>query len=186
MYSIDITIDHYLENNMAWNIEIPIMVRVLINDLSDSPTYSDERLLQTITVAAKYVQFDVVLDNTYTINITNPDISPDPTINDDSIFISLVALKASCIIDQSTLRTRAALEGIRAALGPASLMVNGSLAGINLIIDKGPCAAYDELTSHWDVKEATAVRSVLSPFVGNKFDPRAIQINTYRNRDLYS
>ncbi len=171
---------------MSWSIEIPIMVRVLINDLSDAPTYSDERLLQTIAVAAKYVQFDVVLDNTYTIDVVSPSLSPDPTINDDSIFISLVALKTACLIDQSTLRTKAALEGIRAALGPANLSVAGSMAGINLVIDKGPCAAYDELTSHWDVKEATAVRSVLSPFVGNKFDPRAIQINTYRNRDLYS
>jgi len=171
---------------MAWDTEIPIMVRVLINDLSDTPTYSDERLLQTIAVAAKYVQFDVVLDHLYTINVLEPNISPDPTADDDNIFISLVALKTACLIDQSTLRTRAALEGIRAALGPASLSVAGNINGINLIIDKGPCAAYDELTSHWDVKEATAVRSILSPFVGNKFDPRAIQINTYRNRDLYS
>lgn len=171
---------------MSWEIEIPIMVRVLINDLSDAPTYSDERLLQTIAVAAKYVQFDVVLDYSYTIDVVSSSISPDPTLDNDSIFISLVALKTACLIDQSTLRTRAALEGIRAALGPANLSVAGSMAGINLVIDKGPCAAYDELTSHWDVKEATAVRSVLSPFVGNKFDPRAIQINTYRNRDLYS
>jgi hypothetical protein len=171
---------------MSWQIEIPIMVRVLINDLSDAPTYSDERLLQTIAVAAKYVQFDVVLDRSYTVDVVSSSLSPDPTLEDDSIFISLLALKTACLIDQSTLRTRAALEGIRAALGPASLSVAGNIAGINLIIDKGPCAAYDELTSHWDVKEATAVRSVLSPFVGNKFDPRAIQINTYRSRDLYS
>lgn len=171
---------------MAWDIEIPIIVRVLINDLSDSPTYADDRLLQIITVAAKYVQFDVVLDHQYVIDVANPSITPDPTLDNDSIFISLVALKAACLVDQSILRTKAALEGIRAALGPASLSVAGNIAGINLIIEKGSCAAYDELTSHWDVKEATAVRSVLSPFVGNKFDPRAIQINTYRNRDLYS
>ena len=171
---------------MSWQIEIPIMVRVLINDLSDAPAYSDERLLQTIAVAAKYVQFDVVLDRSYTVDVVSSSLSPDPTLEDDSIFISLLALKTACLIDQSTLRTRAALEGIRAALGPASLSVAGNIAGINLIIEKGPCAAYDELTSHWDVKEATAVRSVLSPFVGNKFDPRAIQINTYRSRDLYS
>lgn len=169
---------------MSWTIEIPIIVRTLINDLGDQPVYSDSRLLQVITVAAKYVQFDVSLDNTYTINVTNSTISPDPTTNDDSIFISLVSLKASCIIDQSTLRTRAALEGIRAALGPAQLWVNGSLAGWNLILDKGPCAAYEELSSHWDVKEATAVRAILSPFVGNKFDPRSL--STYmRNREVY-
>jgi hypothetical protein len=172
---------------MAWYNEIPIMVRTLINDLSDCPTYTDERLLQVITVAAKYVQFDVVLDHQYTINVVAPNITPDPTDNDDSIFISLVSLKASCIIDQSTLRTKAAMEGIRAALGPANLSVAGSLVGIKLLLETGPCAAYEELTSHWDVKEATAIRAVLSPFVGNRFDPSIL--NTYHNprsRSFYS
>jgi hypothetical protein len=129
---------------------------------------------------------DVVLDNKYTINVANPTISPDPTINDDDIFISLISLKTACIIDQSVLRTKAAMEGIRAALGPAQLSVAGSLAGIKMIIEQGPCAAYEELVYHWDIKEATAIRAVLSPFVGNKFDPRAIQLNPYRSRDLYS
>lgn len=171
---------------MAWQIELPIIVRTLINDLSEMPTYSDQRLMQLITVAAKYVQFDVVLDHKYTIDVVNNGISPDPTIDDDSIFIGLVCLKAACLVDQSTLRTKAITEGIRAALGPAQLSVSGSVNGINLILEKGPCGAYEELTSHWDVKEATAIRAVLSPFVGNKFDPRAIQLNTYRSRDLYS
>jgi hypothetical protein len=171
---------------MAWNTEMPIIVRTLINDLSDSPTYSDERLLQTIVVAAKYVQFDVVLDHTYQLNIINPEISPDPTVDDDSIFISLTCLKAACLIDQSALRTKAALEGIRAALGPAQLSVGGSLAGLKMIIEEGPCAAYDELTSHWDVKEATAIRAVLSPFVGNRFDPTSLTYPGDPRRDLYS
>ena len=161
---------------MSWQSEIPLIVRTLINDLDlTNPTYSDDRLLQVITVAAKYVQFDVVLDHTYTVDVVNKTISPDPTLDNDSIFISLVGLKASCIIDQSALRTKAAMEGIKAALGPAQLAIAGSLSGFNLIIDKGPCAAYDELTSHWDVREATAVRAILSPFVGNKFDPRYLQ-----------
>jgi hypothetical protein len=171
---------------MSWKNEIPIIVRTLINDLSETPTYSDERILQVVTVAAKYVQFDVVLDHQYVVNVVNPTITPDPTADDDSIFISLVSLKTACIIDQSVLRTKAAAEGIRAALGPASLSVAGSLAGIRMIIEEGPCAAYDQLVSHWDVKEATAIRAVLSPFVGNKFDPRSIQLNPYRSRDIYS
>lgn len=171
---------------MSWNIEMPIIVRTLVNDWADTPTYSDERLLQIIVVAAKYVQFDVNLEYLYSLDITNPNITPDPTSNNDSIFISLTCLKAACIVDQSTLRTKAALEGIRASLGPAQLSVGGSLAGFLAMLDKGPCAAYDELTSHWDVKEATAIRAVLSPFVGNKFDPRSIRTNLSRDRNFYS
>jgi hypothetical protein len=171
---------------MSWDIEIPIIVRTLINDLSDTPTYSDERLLQVITVAAKYVQFDVSLDHAYNIDVSNQSITPDPTIGNDSIFISLVSLKASCIIDQSVLRTKAAMEGIRAVLGPAQLSVGGSLVGLKMIIEEGPCAAYDELVSHWDVRDATAIRAVLSPFVGNQFDPNAIRYSSDRSRDFYS
>lgn len=172
---------------MSWQAEIPIIVRTLINDLDETnQTYTDERLQQVIVVAAKYVQFDVSLDRKYMINVVNPEINPDPTLDDDSIFISLVALKSACIVDQSALRTRAAMEGIKAALGPAQLSVAGNLTGFNLIIDKGPCAAYDELTSHWDVKEATAIRAILSPFAGNKFDPRYLQNNSDRSRYFYS
>jgi hypothetical protein len=171
---------------MSWKKEIPIIVRTLINDFSDIPTYSDERLLQIISVAAKYVQFDVVLDNTYTVDVIHPNISPDPTANDDSIFISLVSLKSACIVDQSVLRTKAALEGIRAALGPAQLSVGGSLAGFKMIIEQGPCAAYEELTSHWDVREATAIRAILSPFVGNHFDPTSLTYPGDPRRNMFS
>jgi hypothetical protein len=169
---------------MSWKQELPIIVRTLINDWSDEPTYSDERLQQVIVVAAKYVEFDVILDHTYNINIVEPDISPDPTLDNDSIFISLTCLKAACIMDQSQLRTKAAMEGIRAALGPASLAVGGGTTGLAILLEKGSCSAYDELTSHWDVKEATAIRAVLSPFVGNNFDPRSL-FQTYRNRNFY-
>jgi hypothetical protein len=172
---------------MSWQIELPIIVRTLINDVDEAnQTYSDERMLQAIAVAAKYVQFDINLDTKYTIDVTTPSITPDPTSNNDDIFISLVSLKSACLFDQSSLRTKAALEGIRAALGPASLSVGGSLAGLKLIIEQGPCAAYDELTSHWDVKEATAIRAVLSPFVGNKFDARYLQTYSDRSRYFYS
>ena len=52
---------------MSWQIEIPIIVRTLINDWADQPVYSDDRTTQVITVAAQYVQFDVVLDHKYSV-----------------------------------------------------------------------------------------------------------------------
>lgn len=159
---------------MSWQNEIPVIVRTLIDDFGDIPTYSDDRLLQIIAVAAKYVQFDVNLDKVYEINLSTFSISPDPTEEKDDIFISLVGLKAACIVDQSSLRTRAALEGIRASLGSANLSISNSLQGLIAILEKGSCASYDELVSHWDVKNATAIAAVLSPFVGNKFNPRYV------------
>lgn len=160
---------------MSWQDHLTTVVRVLINDLNQPYEFSDDRMLQIIVVAAKYVQFDVNLDHLYQIDVVNPAITPDPTADNDDIFLSLVGLKAACIFDQGTFRTKAALEGIRTQLGPASISIGGTTSGWQAIIDHGACALYDELTSHWDVRNASAIRAILSPFVGNKFDPSFIR-----------
>lgn len=156
---------------MSWQNEITGMVRILINDSVEPYQFSDERIQQTILVAGKYVQFDVVLEHSYTINISNASLTPDPTEDGDEIFIILTSLKAACLVDQGTLRTKAAMDGIRAALGPASLSVAGSSAGWEMILKHGPCKLYDDLVEHWDVANASAIAAVLGPFSGNKFDP---------------
>lgn len=173
----------------TWQTELTLIVRNLINDVSDNPTYSDSRIQQLIATAAKFVEFDVVLDNQYDVNITNSTISPDPVAINDTVFISLACLKAACLVDQSTLRTKAAMEGIRASLGPANLSVGGSLEGYKILLEKGPCALYSEFTEHWDVQNATAIHAVLSPFVGNRFDAKNLNNSTiprFRYDTFYS
>lgn len=173
---------------MSWQEHLTTLVRVLINDLTEPYEFSDDRMLQVITVSAKYVQFDVNLDNKYTVDIITPNITPDPTVINDEIFLSLVGLKAACLFDQSAYRTKAAMEGIKTVLGPASLSINGAADAWESIIKHGACSVYDELTSHWDVANATAVRAILSPFAGNTFNPRAILRGNFRldNNDIYS
>jgi hypothetical protein len=166
---------------MAWQDEMVITTRVLINDLDTPYEFSDERLNQVLVVAAKYLQFDIELNYPYTIDVVGISITPDPTTNNDNVFTSMCCLKAACIVDQGNLRTKAALEGIRTSLGAASLDIGGSLAGWQAILDKGSCALYDELTSHWDVKNATAFAAVLSPFVNNRYDPRYLNAGPFRN-----
>lgn len=174
---------------MAWQDEMVITTRVLINDLDTPYDFSDERLSQVLVVAAKFVQFDINIDYSYSVDVVGINITPDPTTNNDSIFISMCCLKAACIVDQGNLRTKAALEGIRTSLGAASLDIGGSLAGWQAILDRGSCALYDELTSHWDVRNASAFAAVLSPFVNNKYDPRYLNVGPFRNvgnNDFYS
>ena len=175
---------------MSWQNHLIAIVRVLINDMDTPYEYSDERIQQVIATAAKYVQFDINLDYKYTIDVVNYNIDPDPVSLNDDIFVSLIGLKAACIFDQGTFRTKASLEGIKTALGSANISFGGSLQGWQAIIDHGACAMYDELTSHWDVKNASAFAAVLSPFVGNRFDPRSISRNSpYRSQygnDMYS
>lgn len=178
---------------MSWQIEIPLIIRTIINDFGPIYSYSDERLLQVAVVAAQYVQSDVNLDNKYIINIVNPNLSPDPTLLSpkDDIFINLLSLKASCIIDQSAFRTKSAVEGVRAALGPASLSIsNNNLSGYKTLLDQGPCALYRSLVDQWNIGNASAVRAVLTPFVGNNFDPQNLNTSDgdysrYKNNQFF-
>ena len=64
---------------MSWQTELTTITRTLINDLNEPYEYSDARIQQVLTVAGKYVQFDVNLDHPYTIDVVNNNISPDPT-----------------------------------------------------------------------------------------------------------
>lgn len=173
---------------MAWQDQIPLVVRVWINDLSETPNYSDDRLEQLIVIAAQYTIHEMNFNQNYVINIMDRIITPDPTTleSPDHDFIGFVALKSACMLDQSTFRTRAATEGIRASLGSANLTVQGGLAGYQAILDEGPCAIYQNLRLQYEFGNANGIRAMLSPFVGNKFDPRAIQLNPYRSRDIYS
>ncbi len=156
---------------MPWQIELTTMVRTLINDSAKPYQFTDDRIAQTILVAGKYLQFDIVLDHSYVIDVINKTITPDPTDDDDEIFIMLAVLKSACLIDQGTLRTKAANEGVRAALGPASLSVGGAAAGWAMVLEHGPCKLYSDLVEHWDVANASAIAAILGPFSGNKFDP---------------
>ena len=169
---------------MSWQLEIPIIVRTLINDLSDTPTYSDDRLQQTIVVAATYVQREMNFDHQYSIDLLNLNISPDPTdssIRDDD-FLGFVALRSACFLDQSTFRTKAISEGIRSQLGPASVAVNGNLRGYQMILETGPCGMYDKLKLEYEIGNIKYVKAVLGPFVGNKFAPQNIR-DHYDARD---
>lgn len=174
---------------MAWQPTLTLIVRNLINDVNTPYEFSDSRIEQVLVVAGQYVQFDVNLTTRYEIDVINKTFNPDPVVSKDDIFNSIVCLKAACIIDQGTFRTKAALEGISTKLGPAVLNLSGTLQGWKSIIEHGACALYDQLTEHWDVQNATAWAAVLSPFVGNRFDPRYLHSGPFRslgNNDFYS
>ena len=174
---------------MSWQIEIPLIVRTLISDLADTPTYSDDRLQQTIVIAASYVQREMNFDTEYAIDLVNLTITPDPAVaaTRDADFIGFAALRAGCFLDQSTFRTKAASEGIRTQLGSANLSVAGNLKGYQMILETGPCAMYDKLKLEYEIGNIKYVKAILSPFVGNKFDPRSVlSDHGDRDRTFYS
>lgn len=171
---------------MYWQVEIPIIVRNLINDTGVEQTYTDDRINQLAAVAARYVIGEVNLDNEYNIDIINATISPDPSDPNsrDVDFVGFIALKAACLLDHSTFRTKAANEGISASLGPANLSVGGNLSGYKTILETGPCAMYEQLVTDHNIGNINTVRAVLSPFVGNTFDPRSVN-SSYHHRHFF-
>lgn len=172
---------------MSWQLEIPVLIRSFINDFEDQPIYSDERILQLSLVAAQHTLLDIEFNIQYNIDIINQTIIPDPTESNfrDNTFIGFVALKSSCILDQSSLRTRAHLEGINVTLGPAKLDVSSGLSGFKTLLEQGPCKMYDQLKTQYVMGDASRVKAILSPFVGNNFDPQMLNTNQsdYRRID---
>lgn len=120
------------------------MLRVLINDM-DSALYSDERLLQVIKAAAYYVNTDL----SCCAAIAKPELDECGDFVGDPLeyppFANLVLLRAACLVDQGTLRTRLAAEGVKAVCGPVSMQVMGGSSSFQILLDQGPCASYNSL-----------------------------------------
>jgi len=159
---------------MAWTTTMVSMVRVLINDTEATQTYTDARLQDILAVAARYVEQEISFNTDYTIDISVPSISPDPTVTIDDAFTNFVVLKAACLTDISTLRTKAVLAGLEARCGPAILKTLKSLDGFRELLDVGPCAAYAKLKDEYTFGERSLAHFILSPFVGNNFDPQSL------------
>jgi len=159
----------------SWMLDMTLMLRFVINDLESTPTYSDARLMQLLCVAGQYVKRDLGI-TTYTIDISDATITPDPVDEADDVFINLTVLRAACFLDQSSLRTRASAAGVRASLGPMSLQVSdNSVQGFVELLKNGSCAAYQDALRDYAYgggANSAMWQAVLSPFIHNQFDPR--------------
>lgn len=170
---------------MNWRNEISLLIRSFINDFGDTPMYTNQRICQLAIVAAQQVVLEIEFNNEYTIDIINQTISPDPTETRDIEFIGLWSLKAACLFDQSSIRTKAHMEGISANLGPAKLDVSNGFNGYKMLMEQGPCKMYQDLKQQHILGDSSRIRAILSPFVGNNFDPQMLNTgrSDYRRTD---
>ncbi len=162
----------------TWSTTGVLMLRVLLGDMGPTYTYCDDRLEQILAVAATYVQTEVNLQNSYAVSVEAVTITHDPI--DDTIFMNLMVLKAACILDQTGLRARAGLDGLKAVMGPASLQVSGGVEGYIKTIEVGACKSYEDMKDRYLFGGAGAVRAVLSPFVSNLFDAQSLNYGGHR------
>ena len=92
---------------MPWKMDMVLMLRSIIGDL-DSTKYTDERLKQVLVVGAYNVQNDAEFPNTYTVNVGQVSISPDPVDTSDTDFTVLTIYKSACILLGSEVKTESA------------------------------------------------------------------------------
>jgi len=160
-----------------WSGAMINMLRVVIDDnpYSGSYIYTDARLREILVVAAMYVVQEINFSTTYTIDVVNSIISPDPYNANDVIFQNMVVMKAACIVDQGTFRQKAFTSGLEARCGPAVMKTINQLPGFKTLLQMGPCGIYQKLKEEQQFGGqglSNIVHVILSPFTSDSFDPQ--------------
>ena len=159
-----------------WPTEMVQMLRALINDLDpDNYTYTDSRLTDLLLAAAMVARQEVKFATTYTVTLLGRDISPDPSdpSDKDYNFITMVTLKAACMIDVNDIRQKAQKEGVKAVCGPISAELKSGGKSYDQVLAEGPCDMYAQLKEKINfidpMENAEGFRAILSPFTSNTF-----------------
>jgi hypothetical protein len=149
---------------MAWNMQATEILRVLLNDMGATPTYSDATLFRILLVSAFQVNNEVDLTTDYKIDVQAQTIAPDPS--SDESFMNLLCLKAACIVDRGS-ATLAAKQAIAVKDGASAIDLKGVSAARQKLLEKGGwCPAYEMAKLEYQVGGygVTAGAAVMSPF----------------------
>lgn len=150
---------------MSWQGEMSTIVRHLINDLDSSAyKYSDRRIESSLLVSSQLVTLQIDFNNTYTIDIEQCSLSPDPTDAEtkDNAFINLACLKTACIIVGSEVRSEAG-NAISIKDGPSSIDLRG-VASTLLALYSDLCEKYDKLVLDYRAGNSVAGQAILGPY----------------------
>lgn len=141
------------------------MVRHLINDLDqENYKYSDERIETSILVSAQMLSIETDFQNSYSIDIANGILSPDPTDNNnkDNAFINLTALKTAYIIVGSELKTEAS-NAISIKDGPSAIDLRGVASTLSVLY-KDLSDKYNKLLLDYRAGGSVAGHAILGPY----------------------
>jgi hypothetical protein len=151
---------------MAWNTEMPIILRNIINDYATTPKYTDNRLQQLILVAAQLLQQDLDFTTSYIIDIQNSLLTPDPTITTstftrDDAFINLVILRSACVLSMGEFRQ--AGGGIIVRDMNLNIDTRKNLPGLQLSV-KNFCDLYNQAKWEYQTGAGNVGEAVLGPY----------------------
>jgi hypothetical protein len=110
---------------MAWQTDMLILLRSFINDSVTPYTYDDSRLEEVVVAAAITIVNEIDFANTYTIDLENVSIDPDPVDSTEEMaFQVLVCRRAAILIFGGEYRT-ASDKAISFKDGPSQLDARG-------------------------------------------------------------
>ena len=150
---------------MSWQGQMGTMVRYLIDDVDpENYTYSDHRIETTILVAGQLSQFDITFDNNYDINVENCTLDPDPTRtnSEDQAFITLIVLKAACIIVGGAIRGESG-NAISIKDGPSAIDLRGVTATLTTLY-KDLCSKYEQAVMNYKAGNSIGGQAILGPY----------------------
>jgi len=148
---------------MAWQQTMVTLLRSLIFDLDTPYTYTDERLEEIIVSAALHVIMEVDFANTYTVNLAQYNITPDPVTGTEEIaFQVLVARKASYIILFGEAKSAAA-KSISIKDGPSSIDTRDEATKKKQLADDAK-KAYDDVRTSYLVGDGMRGKGIVSPY----------------------
>ena len=149
---------------MSWKTEITTLVRNLIGDTDlDNVTYSDDRLQESILTSAQLLQGELKFNNTYTVDIDECVLTPDPTENTkDNAFINLLALRTACIILRSEAKTQA-LQSINFVDGPSKIDGRGAAEGIAALAQSA-CQVYESAKDDYRIGNNSIGAAIITPY----------------------
>lgn len=149
---------------MAWNTELPTLLRTLIGDL-DATSYTTDRLKQILVVAAFQVLQELTFEQTYVADFSAITLAPDPTVDPkDESLSNLMCLKAAAIMDRNS-----AMLAVRRAVslrdGSSAIDLRGQAEGWLKLLDKGWGAVYDQAKLEYQLGQVpVAGRAIMTPF----------------------
>ena len=107
---------------MSWQSDSTFVLRIMIGDITEPQTYTDDTLENFVLVAAKRIVGSLRLGDSYTVNINSASIQPDPTtqgIGGESV-MNLIELYSRIIILEGEAK-RAANQAIAIKDGPSAI-----------------------------------------------------------------
>lgn len=151
-----------------WNDTWIHLLRAEINDI-DSESYSDDRLLEVLIVAAYQVRQAINFTNTYTINICEQTISPDPVESNDYDFSVLAVYKAACIVLNGEAK-KASTDAIMIKDGPSVLDTRTSANNLSKAAENA-CKTYMDLLNEFRFIGSLSDDNVLGQAVLTPYSP---------------